>query len=103
MKKITLLMLTVLFTGTLLNAQSIDEGKNFLYYDRLTSAKNTFNAVVNKDAKDADAIYWLGQTYLRQDSVQAAKSLYEKGLAGWNKCTPCAGRNGTCRIIGRKK
>lgn len=80
MKKLTFLLLTVLFTGPLLNAQSIDEGKSFLYYDRLISAKNTFNALVNKNAKDAEAIYWLGQTWLRQDSVQVAKNLYEKAI-----------------------
>jgi len=79
MKTITFL-LVALFTGTIVKAQSIDEGKKFLYYDRLISAKNAFSTIVNKDSKDAEAIYWLGQTYLRQDSVQAAKKLYEKAL-----------------------
>lgn len=39
--------------GTIVKAQSIDEGKNFLYYDRLISAKNAFNAIINKDTKNA--------------------------------------------------
>ena len=86
MKKLTFLLLTVLFTAPLLKAQTVEEGRSFLYYDRLTSAKNTFNAIVNKGPKNAEAIYWLGQAYLRQDSIQAAKTVYEKAIqAGINE------------------
>ena len=49
MKKITVsfLFLTFMFAGKLLQAQSLNEGKKFLYYDRYTSAKNTFSKLGN--------------------------------------------------------
>jgi tetratricopeptide (TPR) repeat protein len=78
MKKLTFLLLTVLFAGKLLQAQNVDEGKKFLYYDRFTSAKNTFSKIIERDPKDAEAIYWLGQTYLKQDDIKSAKALYQK-------------------------
>ncbi|TDH25524.1 tetratricopeptide repeat protein [Segetibacter sp. 3557_3] len=80
MKKITFLILAVLFAGKLLQAQNIDEGRKFLYYDRFTSAKNTFNKLISSNAKNAEAIYWLGQTHLRQDDVAGAAALYQKAL-----------------------
>ncbi len=86
MKKVTFLFLAALFAGKLLQAQSVDEGKKFLYYDRYTSAKNTLSKAVASNAKDVNAIYWLGQTHLRMDDLAGAKAVYQKALqAGVNE------------------
>ena len=79
MKKLTFLVVGVLFAGKLLLAQ-VDAGKKFLYYDRFTSAKQTFKKEIAGNAKDAEAIYWLGQTYLKNDEKDSAKALYQKAL-----------------------
>jgi tetratricopeptide (TPR) repeat protein len=77
MKKI-IMMLAIVLAGKLVQAQSVDDGKKALYYGRYTTAKNAFTNAVNAKPKDADAIYWLGQTYLKMDDVKAAKEVYEK-------------------------
>lgn len=80
MKKLTLLCLTVLFAGNLLIAQNVDQGRNFLYYGRLSSAQKQFEGAIASNAANADAIYWLGQTYIANDNLQGAKDLYQKAL-----------------------
>ncbi len=64
-------------------AQSIDEGKKFLNYERYTSAKDIFSKLLTADPNNVEAAYWLGQTYLQNqddpDSL-AAKALYQKTL-----------------------
>lgn len=77
--KIISLLITLLFTGNLY-AQSVDEGKRFLYYERYNSAKDVFNRLVNTNPNNVDAVYWLGQTYLAQDDSVSAKALYQKTL-----------------------
>jgi tetratricopeptide (TPR) repeat protein len=77
--KITSLLFTLLFAGKLF-AQSIDEGKRFLYYDRFNSAKDQFTRLLNANPNNTDAAYWLGQAYLGQDDVNSAKALYQKTI-----------------------
>ena len=74
------LLLTLLFTGNLLFAQSIDEGKRFLYYERYNSAKDIFSRMLNANPNNVEAAYWLGQTYLASDDSVSAKALYQKTL-----------------------
>ncbi len=81
MKKLTMLLFAATITLSSVEAQKIEDGKTALYYDRFTTAKDVFSQRLSKDAKDAEAIYWLGQTYLKMDSVVAAKSLYENAIS----------------------
>ena len=80
MKKLTFLFISLLFTSQILLAQSVDEGRKFLYYGRITSAISTLEKAVAANAKDADAIYWLGQAHLNNENVAAAKAVYQKAL-----------------------
>jgi len=80
MKKMNFLVIAVLFSTKILTAQTVDDGKKQLYYNRFNSSKETLKAAVEKKASDADAIYWLGQVYIKQDSVAIAKALYQKAL-----------------------
>lgn len=69
--------------GNSLFAQSIDEGKKFLNYERYTSAQNVFSKLVAANPNDIEAVYWLGQTYIKNDEnpdTAAAKALYQKTL-----------------------
>lgn len=82
MKKIGLLS-TLLLAINVLFAQSIDEGKKFLNYERFESAQKVFKQILSTNPNNAEAIYWLGQTYLQNsdfpDSL-TAKNLYQQGL-----------------------
>ncbi|MEO8962948.1 MAG: tetratricopeptide repeat protein [Ginsengibacter sp.] len=82
MKKIGLVVSFVIM-GSILFAQSMDEGKQFLNYERYESAEGVFQKLLTADPKNEDAIYWLGQNYLQnQDIVDttSAKELYQKAL-----------------------
>ena len=82
MKKLGLLTFLI-FMVSVLFAQSIDEGKKMLNYERFQSAAEIFNKLLTADPNNVEAAYWLGQTYLQNtdntDSV-AAKALYQKTL-----------------------
>lgn len=77
--KIISLLIALLFTGNVF-AQTIEEGKRFLYYERYNSAKDVLNRLVNANPNNLDAVYWLGQTYLAQEDSVSAKALYQKTL-----------------------
>lgn len=78
--KIISLFVALLFTGNILFAQTIEEGKRFLYYERYNSARDVFSKLVNANPGNADAAYWLGQTYLGQEDINGAKAIYQKAL-----------------------
>jgi Flp pilus assembly protein TadD len=77
------LLSSFIFLGNTLFAQSIDDGKKFLNYERYTSAQNVFSKLVAANPNDVEAVYWLGQTYIENgdnpDTV-AAQTLYQKTL-----------------------
>ncbi len=82
MKKISLLGSLIMLVNFLF-AQSIDDGKKFLNYERYTSAQDIFSKLVAANPNNVEAAYWQGQTYLQnQDNTDslAAKTLYQKTL-----------------------
>lgn len=80
MKRVLSLLVTVVIMGNMLFAQSIDEGKKFLYYDRYRSAKETFEKILAANPNNVEAVYWLGQTLINMKDSSAAKDLYKKAL-----------------------
>ncbi|MEP6583827.1 MAG: tetratricopeptide repeat protein [Ginsengibacter sp.] len=82
MKKFSLLGCLIVSVNFLF-AQSIDDGKKFLNYERYTSAQDVLSKLLAANPNNVEAAYWLGQTYLQNqdtpDSV-AAKTLYQKTL-----------------------
>ena len=87
MKKIksAVLLLSVVFVSASIKAQTIDQGKTFLYYEKYKSAKDVFEKLVAANPNDVDAVYWLGQTLIIPDDRTAkdiadAKALYQKTL-----------------------
>lgn len=75
-----LLVATVVTGGNVLFAQSVDQGKKFFYYERWKSAQETFEKVLAANPNNIDAVYWLGQTLLKQKDSVGAKNLYQKSL-----------------------
>jgi len=81
MKKITFSLIAVAVSAGALLAQSVDQGKKFLYYKRYKSAQEQFEKVIAANPNDIAAVYWLGQTFLENKNQQAAKDLYQKALS----------------------
>jgi tetratricopeptide (TPR) repeat protein len=82
MKKIGFVVSFILM-GSILFAQSIEEGKQFLNYERYESAQGVFQKLMAADPKSDEAIYWMGQTYLQNTDIvdtTSAKELYQKAL-----------------------
>ena len=81
--KIGLFVLTAILFGNSIKSQNIEEGKKYMYYEKYISAKNVFQQLVNANAGNMDAVYWLGQSMLiPEDSrdIAGAKALYQKAL-----------------------
>ncbi len=81
--KFTLVLFCSLLVAGFVNAQSIDEGKKFLYYEKYISAKNVFQQLLTANPANEEAAYWLGQTLIAPDEdkdIAAAKAVYQKGL-----------------------
>ena len=81
MKKITFSLIAVAVSAGALLAQSVDQGKKFLYYQRYKSAQDQFEKVLAANPNDINAVYWLGQTMLANKNQQGAKDLYQKAVA----------------------
>ena len=80
MKKLTTLLLAVLLSGTMLMAQTVDDARKSLYYGRSTSAQQTLDKLIAANPKNGEAIYWLGQTHLANDSISGARQVYQNAL-----------------------
>ncbi|OQP61039.1 hypothetical protein A3860_04790 [Niastella vici] len=70
----------VVLGSNVLFAQSVEQGRKFLYYERYKSARENFEKVLAANPNNIDATYWLGQTMLEQKDTVAAKALYKKAL-----------------------
>jgi tetratricopeptide (TPR) repeat protein len=81
--KTGLLLFVSVFVSATLFAQSLEEGKKFMYYERYKSAKDVFQKLVDANANNTDAVYWLGQAMILSEEnsdVAGAKALYQKTL-----------------------
>lgn len=88
MKKLTIVLLAFLLTncavkqmaGTSQLPPAISEAQTNLYHGRTTTAKQILEKSLSANAKDAQSIYWLGQTYLGMDSIGGARQVYQNAL-----------------------
>jgi tetratricopeptide (TPR) repeat protein len=85
MRKLSIsLFLAFICSGSILSAQTLEQGKQFLYYERFQSAQTAFEKALNANPNNIEAVYWLGQTMIhRRDTrdTAGAKALYAKMLA----------------------
>lgn len=61
-------------------AQSVDQGKQFLYYHRYKSANDVFDKILASNPNNIDAIYWKGQALLDLKDSAGAQDVYSKAL-----------------------
>lgn len=61
-------------------AQSVDQGKKFLYYHRFKSANDVFDKILASNPNNIEAIYWKGQTLLDLKDSAGAGDIYSKAL-----------------------
>ncbi len=79
-----IMLLTLTCIGSTVMAQTLEQAKQFLYYERFASAQSAFEKVLNANPNNIEAVYWLGQTMIhRRDTrdTAGAKALYQKMLA----------------------
>ena len=83
--KFGLLALFALLLSSTMKAQTLDEGKKFMYYERYQSAKNVFQKLVEVAPVNPEAVYWLGISIMAgadysTKSLAEAKEIYRKAL-----------------------
>jgi tetratricopeptide (TPR) repeat protein len=80
MKTLVLIVIAAVFAGKSF-AQSIEDGKKFLYYERFKSAKDVFQKLSSANPADEVAAYYLGQAMIGLEDVAGAKALYQQKLS----------------------
>jgi len=75
------LLLAVVIVSQVAMAQTVEQGKTFMYYERYKSAQETFEKILAANPNNLDAVYWLGQALIEQKDTAGAKTLYQKMLA----------------------
>ncbi|GMV76885.1 MAG: hypothetical protein AMXMBFR79_00210 [Chitinophagaceae bacterium] len=80
MKKLVTLALTLMFFVGISNAQTIEDGKKLLSYQKNKSALDLFQKLYNQNNKSADNIYWYGQALLANKNIIEAKAVFQKAL-----------------------
>ncbi|MBS1495654.1 MAG: tetratricopeptide repeat protein [Bacteroidetes bacterium] len=79
--KTSVFFVALLVVANGLKAQSLEEGKKFLYYERYQSAKDVFQKLVTAEPNNEEAVYYLGQAEIGLDDVSGAKALYLQKLS----------------------
>lgn len=84
MRKLSIsLLLSLTCIGGTVMAQTVEQGKQFLYYERYKSAQDVFEKMLAANPNNIDAVYWLGQTMIHRKDTRdtaGAKALYQKML-----------------------
>lgn len=75
MRQKAFLVAAGIFSAPLLFAQSVEEGKKMLYYERYESAKELFKKELSTNKLNAEAYYYLTQTFLADGEKNSADSL----------------------------
>lgn len=78
-RSLSLAFVAVVFVQQLF-AQSLEDGKKFMYYERFKSAKEVFEKLVAANPKNEEAAYWLGQAFIGLEDVAKAKQTYQAAL-----------------------
>ena len=103
MKTTITILLAGLFSIAGLRAQTVQEGINHFYADRVKTAKQTFEKLVAANPNNLEAVYWLGQAQLEMNDIAAADQLYSKTLnANGNAPLILAGQGQVELIKGNK-
>ena len=74
-KTILLSLIVILFTSNIF-AQSLEDGKRFLYYEKFKSAKDVFQKLTAANPNDEVSAYYLGQAMIGLQDIAGAKTFY---------------------------
>lgn len=77
MKQLCILFSAFFFCATIIQAQSLDDAKKQIYYERHETAKSELKSLIAKGDASPEAYYWLGEVYLEEGDVDSAKNLLE--------------------------
>jgi tetratricopeptide (TPR) repeat protein len=80
MKRITLLF-SFISTAFAMNAQSVDQGIQQMYYERYKSAENSFHQALQQDPNNASALYYLEKDYLLENNLDKANEAIQSAPA----------------------
>ena len=83
MKRIAFVMLSSVAV-LVVSAQSVADGVKNIYYEKYKTARGILEKLVAANPADADANYWLGQVFLNQGDVAAARAVYAKAMTTTN-------------------
>ena len=72
MRKCIILIGTVILS-VFASAQSVEDGKKFMYYERWQSAAKIFDDIIQREPVNMEARYWKIQLLLEQDKPAEAK------------------------------
>jgi tetratricopeptide (TPR) repeat protein len=84
MKKTAYALIASVFVMMAARAQTLQEGLNHLYADRMQSAVGVFQKLLAVNPNNVEATYWLGQAYFDLDDNPKGKEVYEKALPASN-------------------
>lgn len=69
------ILTTMLLCWAFINAQSLEEAKKQVYYERYESAKTILEALIEKEPNSGDALYWMSEIYLLLNKTDSAYAL----------------------------
>jgi tetratricopeptide (TPR) repeat protein len=102
--KIGIMFLVAVFSMNMIMAQSIEDGRKFMYYERYKSAKDLFQKLLTANPNNEEAAYWLGQAEIGLENIPAAKTLYQSRLtANANSPLIIAGMGHVALLEGNKQ
>jgi Flp pilus assembly protein TadD len=85
MKKLFLSSALAIVALVSVKAQSVADAVKDIYNEKFKSAKDKLQGIVSKSPNDVDANYWLGQVYIDQDDLPAARNTYAKAMTATNQ------------------
>ena len=81
MTKIKIGILTaILLISNMVFAQTVHDGRRFLYYQQFNNAKEAFEKALAANPTSIETQYWLGQAFIGLNQPEKAKELYRKAL-----------------------
>ena len=83
--KFGMLVVVTLLLSSTIKAQTIEDGKKFMYFEKYQSAKNVFQKLMAVTPVSPETVYWTGISIMAgadysTNSLQEAKEIYRKAL-----------------------
>lgn len=80
MKTYLKILILTMSLGASAIAQTLEEGIAQLTNENFSEARKIFNAILSKDPKNAEAYFYLGETYYEIENLDSARHYYQKGI-----------------------